>query len=101
MKKYKVVVQHLSTDDIRQARKWYNEQQKGLGKRLTAYMKKTLLDIARNPTSFAIRYRHLRLANFEIFPYAAHFFIDEPSNTVFIAAFLHSKRHPDTAKKRL
>jgi plasmid stabilization system protein ParE len=101
MKKFKVVVLELTKTDIRKARKWYNEQQAGLGKRLTADMTDTLRKVAINPTSFAVGYKVIRLANFETFPYAAHFYIDDKNDTVFIIAILHSSRHPDTFKDRI
>jgi len=100
MKKYKVVVQELAKTDIRGARRWYNDQQPDLGKRLTAEMTATLRQIARNPTSFAIRYKQVRLAHFTTFPYAAHFYIDTAASTVYVLAFMHTSRHPDTPKDR-
>lgn len=101
MKKFEVVVLELAKTDVRQARKWYNKQQAGLGKKLTADMVTTLRRIAMNPTSFAVRYKHIRLANFDTFPYAAHFYIDNENNTVYITAIMHSSRHPDTPKDRV
>ena len=100
MKKYNVVVQLLAQLDVREARQWYNRQQAGLGKRFTADMAMTFHSIARNPEAFAIRYQDVRAANFRTFPYAAYFFIDQPSATVFIMAILHASRHPDTPKGR-
>ncbi len=75
MQRFKVVVSELAKTDIRQARKWYNQQQPGLGKKLTADMVSTLKKIAMNPTSFAVRYKISRVANFYTFPYAVHFYI--------------------------
>jgi plasmid stabilization system protein ParE len=100
MKKCKVVVQHLAKEDIREARKWYNNQLPGLGKRLTADMVTTLRKVSRNPKSFAVRYKTIRLANFDTFPYAAHFYIDKATDTVFIVAIMHTSRHPAIAKSR-
>jgi len=100
MKKYNVVVQQLAKTDIREARKWYNSQKSGLGKKLNENMTATLRKIARNPTSFTIRYKQVRLANFTSFPYAAHFYIDNDDTTVYIFAFMHTSRHPDTPKNR-
>jgi len=100
MKKFRIIVLQWARTDIREARKWYNIKQGGLGKRLNVDMKNTLRKIERNPTSFAIRYKNVRLANFEIFPYAAHFYIDSDSNTVFIFGFIHISRHPDTTNDR-
>lgn len=101
MKKYKVVVLQLAKDDIREARWWYNRQQPGLGKRLTQDMAATLRKIASNPTSFSVRYKQVRLAHFDRFPYAAHFYIDENTDTVYVIAILHISRHPDTPNDRL
>ena len=94
------MVLNIAKEDVKEAYKWYEIQLKGLGKRLVDDMKTTLLDIANNPTSFAIRRLNLRLANFKTFPYAAHFFINKEDNTVFIIAILHTKRHPDTSSNR-
>jgi len=100
MKKYNVVVQQLAKTDIREARQWYNSQKSGLGKRLNADMTATLRKIERNPTSFAIRYKQVRLANFSTFPYAAHFYIDTDNTTVYDFAFMHTSAHSDTPKNR-
>lgn len=99
MKEYKVIVLEVAKVDIREARLWYNSQQKGLGLRLQADMKSTILLVASNPTSFAIRYFDLRLANFDVFPYAIHFYIDDLNDTVYITGIVHTSRHPDFPKK--
>lgn len=100
MKKFKVVVQELAKIDMRQARKWYNQQQAGLGKGLNQDMAVTLRKIADNPTNFSVRYKQVRLAHFDTFPYAAHFYIEDNSDTVYITAILHNRRHPDTPNDR-
>lgn len=69
-----------------------------MGLRLHQDMKNTLIAIGRNPTSFTIRHGKTRLANFEVFPYAVHFFIS--IDTVIITGFIHTSRHQDTGKKR-
>ncbi len=100
MKKFNVVVLQLAKTDIWEARKWYNQQQAGLGKRLNQDMTATLRKIAANPTSFSVRYKQVRLAHFDTFPYAAHFYIDDKNDTVYIIAILHNRRHSDTPKDR-
>lgn len=100
MKEFKVVVQELAKTDMRQARKWYNQQQPGLGKRLNQDMAGTLRKIANNPTSFSVRYKVIRLSYFDTFPYAAHFYIDDDNNTVYITAILHNRRNPHTPNER-
>jgi plasmid stabilization system protein ParE len=100
MKQYKVVVQVLAKTDVREARAWYNQIQPNLGKRFIIDMATTLRKLVRNPTAFAIRYKQIRLANFDTFPYAAHFYIDDNNDTVFVLAIMHTSRHPDTPKNR-
>jgi len=101
MKRHKVEVTATAYEDIREARRWYDKRQKGLGKRLTADMRKTLQSIANNPWAFAIRYDDYRIANFDIFPYAAHFIINEKTHIVSVFAITHTSRHPNTSKGRL
>ena len=100
MERYKVVVLLLAKTDIREARFWYEKQQPGLGKRLTADMAATLRKLARNPLAFAVRYKTMRLANFSTFPYAAHFYVNDENDIVYITAILHTSRHPDTDERR-
>ncbi len=90
----------VAKTDIREARDWYNQIQPNLAKRFTADMAATLRKLARNLTAFAIRYKQTRLANFDTFPYAAHFYVDDKSDTVFVLAIMHTSRHPDTPKNR-
>lgn len=100
MKKYKVSLTSLARKDIKEAKAWYNLQQKGLSKKLTVDLYRTLNSISNNPNAFAIRYKNYRLANLRVFPYALHFIIDEDSPIVYVTAFMHTSRHPDTAKDR-
>jgi len=97
---FQVIITSPAQTDLKDACKWYNSQQKGLGRRLREDMKKALLKIARNPKSFAIRYKGIRLANFEKFPYAAHFIINEEKQNVKIIAVLHVKRKPGISADR-
>ncbi len=101
MRKYKISVDLLARQDVKEAGKWYNQQQKGLERRLNADLKTVLLSIAANPTSFAIRYRNIRLANLSIFPFAVHFFIEESAATVFVVAVIHTSRHPSLGEIRI
>lgn len=101
MNNFEVIITTPAQTDLKEACKWYNSQQKGLGRRLREDMKKALLKIARNPKSFAIRYKGIRLANFEKFPYAAHFIINEEEHKVKIIAVLHGKRKPVISVDRI
>lgn len=100
MKKYKIELTSLARIDIKEARGWYNLQQKGLGKRLTVDLHNLLRSISNHPTVFSIRYKDYRLANLKKFPYVIHFTINEDRAVVYINAFVHASRHPDMVKGR-
>lgn len=48
-KNFKIVFSVRALSDIKEAREWYNQQQKGLGKRLVEDVKQAVLSIKRNP----------------------------------------------------
>ncbi|MBC7554936.1 MAG: type II toxin-antitoxin system RelE/ParE family toxin [Taibaiella sp.] len=89
---YKIVIQNEAKDDVRQARKWYNQQQNGLGRRFSADLKNTLLSISANPLAFAVRYSVHSKANLKIFPYDVFFFIDAMDNTAYVVSVMHNSR---------
>ena len=92
MKRYKVIVQNQAKEDVKDSRNWYNQRQKGLGKRFTGDLRNTLSSIANNPTSFAVRYGEFRKASLLRFPYGVFFFIDYAGDIVYIIAIKHNSR---------
>jgi mRNA-degrading endonuclease RelE of RelBE toxin-antitoxin system len=66
-----------------------------LEKRFAAAVKATILHLKERPSVHAIRYKNVRIAHTEVFPYAIHFYIDEPNKTIVIIAILHNSRNPD------
>jgi plasmid stabilization system protein ParE len=92
MKKYKIIIRDEAKKDVKEYRSWYNQQQKGLGKRFTKDLRNTLLSIARNPTSYAVRYAQNRKANLDIFPYGVFFLIDNIDSIVYVIAVMHNAR---------
>ncbi len=94
MKKYKVVFSTAALNDMKEARKWYNLQQKGLGKRLTEDVKTISSSISRNPFFASVKYDNIRTAACKKFPYALHFEIDEANQLVTVIAVFHFSRKP-------
>lgn len=86
--------------NLSDAREWYKEQREGLEEEFSEKIKKTLLKIHRYPFGYSIRYRNIRIAHLERFPYNIHFYIDETLSEIVITAIVHQKRHPGTSKKR-
>ena len=75
MKTHKIIIQNVAKKDAIASRKWYELQQKGLGKRFSDDLKSTLVNIANNPYSYAIRYAENRKANLKIFPMVYSFLL--------------------------
>jgi len=80
-------------NDIAVAKQWYAEQQKELDVRFAAAVKKTLSNILKMPSAYAVRYKNIRIAHIKAFPYNVHFYIDETQAQVVIIGIVHNKRN--------
>jgi hypothetical protein len=99
MKRYSLVLLDIAKQDAKEIRHWYSTIRKELGKRFTADLKNMLLSIERLPTAYAIRYKNIRFANLDIFPYLVEFFIKE-DNTIVVIAILYNGRDPKVFKEK-
>jgi hypothetical protein len=59
---YKAILLPLAKQDIKEAAKWYNKKQKGLGKRFTLQVRQKIGLLKREPYLSAIRYDEIRTA---------------------------------------
>ena len=97
---YKSIILALAKEDIREAARWYNKQQNGLGKKFTAEVREKVHFIRQNPEASNIRYDGVRTAVLNVFPFMVHYTIDEKNKTIIIAAVLHTSRNPELWKNR-
>ena len=81
-------------EDLSDASKWYEKQQKGLGKRFLNEIKDAIEIICRNPVGFQIRYDDFRICFTKNFPYGIHYQYMETKNEVHIKAVFHTSRNP-------
>lgn len=79
---------------MREARTWYNLQQKGLGKRFTDDVRKTVSSIKSNPYFASVKFENISTAACETFPYAIHYEIDEAESLFRIISIFHFSRRP-------
>ncbi len=86
--------------DLREAKKWYFEQQKGLEKRFSKDVKGCIERLSKNPFYYEMRYKNVRLVHCETFPYSVHYYIDQLKKQLVIIAILHQHQNPELAKKR-
>ena len=80
--------------DLREARTWYNLQQKGLGIRFIHDVKKTIASIRINPHFASVKFNNIRTAACNAFPYSIHYEVDEDEKIVRIISIFHFSRRP-------
>lgn len=93
---YISIILPLAKEDVRDAAKWYNKRQEGLGKRFTAEVREKVQFIRQNPNASNVRYDGVRTAVLNVFPFT----IDEKNKAIFVSAVLHTSRDPELWKSR-
>jgi plasmid stabilization system protein ParE len=96
--KAKKVISEYAKIDISDASKWYEKQQKGLGKRFLNEIRETFNRISENPTIFQVRYDNNRICFTNIFPYGIHYEYIHDRNEIYIKAVFHTARNPQIWK---
>jgi plasmid stabilization system protein ParE len=97
---YKAIILPLARQDIKEAAKWYNERQRGLGKRFTQHVRQKVKYVCQNPNAVAVRYDDTRTVVLDTFPYMIHFTVDHENNLIIISAVLSTHRDSETWKER-
>ena len=72
---------------------------KGLANGLRLHVLQKLNLLKGQPFSSVTRYNEVRTAVFDIFPYMAHYVVDEMQKLIIITAVLHTSRNPGLWKK--
>lgn len=91
---FKVETLRSAQKDVLLSAKWYNNQQKGLGKIFLQRVKEAKKVLTANPY-FEKRYKNIRTLPLEQFPFMLHFMLNEKLKKVTIYAVLHTSRNPD------
>ena len=97
---YKTVFLSRARKDIRDAARWYDTQQPGLGRRFTHAIRSKLILIGENPYLYAVRYKKTRTAWLRYFPFLIHFNINERQKIVVVMGIWHTSRNPDEIQER-
>lgn len=99
--RYKIVIENLAKEDLRTATKWYDTQQKGLGRIFLTTVKKNITQIKKYPFIAQIRYFEVHTAVVDTYPYLVHYYIDPDRKAIVIIAVLHTSRDPIIWNQRL
>jgi plasmid stabilization system protein ParE len=99
--RYKIVIENLAKEDLRTSTKWYDTQQKGLGRTFLATVKKNITQIKKHPFIAQIRYFEMHTAVVDTYPYLIHYYIDPDRKAIVIIAVLHTSRDPIIWNQRI
>ena len=94
MKIYKIIFLLDALEDMKEAKKWYDKQQKGLGKRLMADVRQSISELRKNAFIGSVKYMDIRTVSCAKFPYSIHYSIDELKAEVIILSIFHLHRKP-------
>lgn len=84
--------------DIQEQIHYYNERQKGLGKRFHNDVKSTFKKIQKNPF-YQIRYKNIRCLPLNKFPSMVHYTFDEVNMIIIVRAVTHTSLDSGEWKK--
>jgi plasmid stabilization system protein ParE len=96
--KRRTFVRPEAQTDIREAARWYEDREAGLGLRFIHEIRTSLEHISQSPLRFPIVEEEVRRALLHKFPYSIYF-VNE-SEAVAIIAVLHQHRRPGAWKSR-
>jgi plasmid stabilization system protein ParE len=90
---FKTIILFEASQDFSEAKLWYKKTKvEGLAQRFSKTVKATIKHLQKNPTIFAVRYKNVRVAHTDKFPYAIHFIVD--NDTILITCITHNARDP-------
>ncbi|WP_417613108.1 type II toxin-antitoxin system RelE/ParE family toxin [Owenweeksia hongkongensis] len=96
---FSIKIDPEAIEDIQNGIDWYNEQQKGLGRKFHREVKLAFKSIKSNPF-FQVRYDRVRCLPLSKFPFMIHFTVNESEKIVAIRAVFNTSRNPDIWMKR-
>jgi len=98
--RYKYHIVPAARAEFRLAREWYKQQHvEGLSDRFAQAVKTAIINIRQQPFVYAIRYKNVRIAHTDKFPYAIHFYLND--DTIIITAIIFQGRNPLIARRRI
>ncbi|MFA6150413.1 MAG: type II toxin-antitoxin system RelE/ParE family toxin [Chitinophagaceae bacterium] len=84
----------LALKDMQEAAKYYNRQQKGLGRRFETAIRQTFARIQEMPHAASISHLDIRYKVMDDFPFIITYRFD--SAAIFIARIFHTHQNPES-----
>jgi toxin ParE1/3/4 len=98
---YTVKLLPIVHNDLRQAKKWYNEQRQALGDEFKEEVNKEIDYIGQHPEHYQCKYKELRQSLVKRFPYAIFYLVEKKKKRVIVFGLLHTRRNPEIIRKRI
>jgi hypothetical protein len=99
--KYTVINHKEVKNDVLEAKEFYKSKQTGLEKRFAIEVKNTINYFIKNPLLFQVKYKKVRVAYTEVFPFGVHYHLDKKTNTITVMGVFHTSLSPDNWLNRL
>jgi plasmid stabilization system protein ParE len=87
-------IKPLAEEDIQRAVDWYDLEQPGLSDEFIVALDQQFNLLCRHPFLFAVRYRQVRLAPLQRYPYIICYRVQEETETITIEGVFHQKQDP-------
>lgn len=94
----KILVRRRAKLDLLEARRWYEERERGLGSALLTEVEELLEQIRQHPEIYPRVDERIRRAALRRFPYGMFYVVD--GDTLRVIAILHRARSPEAWKRR-
>ncbi len=91
--KYTIIFEEQSKKDFQNGLLYYNEISSDLADRFFNNLRNVVDDVEKNPLHYQVRYRGIRIAHCNNFPYSVHFLVE--GKTINVLRILHQKKYYD------
>jgi len=95
----KIIFRPQALNDMEESLNWYEARLEGLGQRFIKSVDSNLSSIQSNPLKYPKKYRNIRIALVEGFPFVIHFLNEH--DCLIIISIYHTSRNPKKFIKRL
>lgn len=93
-----VIFRREASADVREAYRWYEQQEPGLGAEFREQLRLAVQRLSENPHGYRVLIRDTRRARLKRFPYSVFFRIYP--DAVVVVAVMHMRRHPRSWQQR-
>ncbi|MDR2206377.1 MAG: type II toxin-antitoxin system RelE/ParE family toxin [Flavobacteriaceae bacterium] len=98
---YKIVIDEEAIADIQETAVWYDDAQKGLGKRFKTQVKNQINGLKNAPFIGSFKTETTRGLLVKKFPFIIYYVVDKTTAIIEIHAVLHTSRNPKIWQSRV